>query len=171
MRRLSLSLTLILCVSLMGLVFVGGCAKKAEPPPEPVADEPPPAPPPEPEPEPEPTVDPKAWLGDVNDIYFDFDKYELRADARAILQENARLMKENTGGSFVLEGHCDERGTEDYNMALGQRRADAVLSYLSDLGVSGSRLKTVSYGEERPFTSGHDEGAWAQNRRVHFRPE
>jgi peptidoglycan-associated lipoprotein len=106
----------------------------------------------------------------VKDVFFDFDKYELRSDARAVLQENARLLKEN-GGNVVLEGHCDERGTEEYNLALGERRAGAARAYLSDLGVDASMLSTVSYGEEKPFATGSDESAWSQNRRVHFRIE
>ncbi len=116
-----------------------------------------------------PPADPDAWMGEVQDIFFDFDRYELRSEARAILQRNARLLRENSGSRVVLEGHCDERGTEEYNLALGQRRADAVKAYLMDLGISGSRLSTVSYGEERPFALGSAEEAWSQNRRVHFR--
>ncbi len=113
-------------------------------------------------------VDPNAWKGEVQDVFFEFDKYELRSDARMVLQEDARYLKEHPGAEVTLEGHCDERGTDEYNLALGQRRADAVRSYLVDLGVSGTRLKTVSYGEEKPFAMGHTESAWAQNRRVHF---
>jgi peptidoglycan-associated lipoprotein len=70
---------------------------------------------------------------------------------------------------LTIEGHCDERGTTEYNLALGQRRADAARNYLVDLGIDGSRLSTISYGEERPFETGHDESAWSQNRRAHFR--
>jgi peptidoglycan-associated lipoprotein len=126
-------------------------------------------PPPPPAPTPEPTVDPNAWKASVKDVFFDFDMYQLRSDARALLQENARLIKENGSGKIMLEGHCDERGTEDYNLALGQRRADAVMAYLKDLGVEVSRMETVSFGEEKPFDTGGTESAWAQNRRVHFR--
>ena len=83
--------------------------------------------------------------------------------------ENARLLKANAGAALVLEGHCDERGTPEYNLALGQRRADAVAAYLKDLGVNASAVQTVSYGEEKPFAQGNDETAWSQNRRAHFR--
>jgi peptidoglycan-associated lipoprotein len=114
-------------------------------------------------------VDPNAWKSEVRDVFFDYDKYEIREDARAVLQENARLLKANAGMSMVLEGHCDERGTTEYNLALGQRRADAILAYLKDMGVNASAVQTVSYGEEKPFAQGHDETAWSQNRRAHFR--
>ena len=112
--------------------------------------------------------DAAVWRNMIKDIFFDYDKYDLRSDTRSILQENARLLKERTGTQVTLEGHCDERGTNEYNLALGQRRADAVRTYLVDLGVSGSNLRTVSYGEEQPFNPGSNEAAWAQNRRVHF---
>lgn len=105
----------------------------------------------------------------VEDVFFDFDKYNLRDDSRSALQANARLLKENSNYKLVLEGHCDERGTVEYNLALGQRRADAVLDYLVDLGVPPSQLSTISYGKERPFDKGHNEAAWAKNRRAHFR--
>lgn len=171
MRGLPIRLALLFCVS-TALVLLTGCPKQEV---EQVETEPAP---PEPEPEPEPTppppppVDPRAWYSEMNDVFFDFDKYELRADARATLQANAGLLKENSNWTtLVLEGHCDERGTEDYNMALGERRASAVLDYLKDLGVTASKVKTISYGEEKPFAMGSTESAWAQNRRVHFRFE
>lgn len=104
----------------------------------------------------------------LDDVFFDYDQYELRADTRRLLQENARYLREHSGMNIVLEGHCDERGTNEYNLALGQRRADSVRDYLIDLGIDGGRLRTISYGEERPFETGHDESAWARNRRVHF---
>lgn len=170
MKRLSVRLTLFLCVSVAAVVLLSGCPKQEqEPMPEPVVEQPPVEQPP-PSPPPTPEVDINALKGQVKDVFFDFDKDELRSDARAILQENARLLKE-IGGNVVLEGHCDERGTEDYNLALGQRRADAVRDYLSDLGVSASAMRTVSFGEEKPFEMGHDEAAWAKNRRAHFRFE
>jgi peptidoglycan-associated lipoprotein len=165
-------LALVLCVSVFAFGLLPGCAKQE---PEPVVDTTPPPPEPEPEPTPEPTPppppDPNIWKREINDVFFDFDKYELRADARAILQTNARLFKDNSNWTLVLEGHADERGTEDYNLALGERRASMVLEYMTDLGVAASRIKTLSYGEERPFTQGSTESAWAQNRRVHFRIE
>jgi peptidoglycan-associated lipoprotein len=168
MKRLSVRLTLVLCVALAVVVFLSGCPKQeVEPVAEPVTTEPGPTDRTPTEPPPTPEVDINALKAQIKDVFFDFDKFELRSDARAILQENARLLKE-IGGNLVLEGHCDERGTEDYNLALGQRRADAVLEYLTDLGVSASGVRTVSYGEERPFDSGHDESAWAKNRVAHF---
>ena len=102
-------------------------------------------------------------------MFFDYDKYDIRSDARDVLQKDASGLKAHSGGTMVLEGHCDERGTPEYNLALGQRRADAVMAYLKDLGVETGSIQTVSYGEERPFDQGHDESAWAKNRRVHFR--
>lgn len=172
MRGLTVRLTLILCVSVMAVVFLTGCPKKdiEEPEPDVTTAEPEPREEPAPPPPP-PPVDPRAWYSEMNDVFFDFDKYELRSDARAVLQANATLLKDKDNWTLVLEGHCDERGTTDYNMALGERRAAAVLDYLSDLGVTASKVKTVSYGEERPFSTGSTESAWAQNRRVHFRFE
>ena len=117
---------------------------------------------------PEVREDRLAWKSQVSDVFFDYDKAELRGDARAVLQEDARILKENPDARITLEGHCDERGTEEYNLALGQRRAEVVKAYLVDLGVAASRLSTISYGEEKPFSQGHDESAWSQNRRVHF---
>jgi peptidoglycan-associated lipoprotein len=104
----------------------------------------------------------------LNDIYFQYDDHSLSGDARATLSANASRLRELGSVRVTLEGHCDERGTTEYNLALGQRRADAARSYLIDLGIESSRLATVSYGEERPFENGHNESAWSQNRRVHF---
>lgn len=111
----------------------------------------------------------KAAVEDViKDIYFDFDKSNIRPDAREVLKTNADWFLKNSNVSIIIEGHCDERGTAEYNMALGQRRADEAKKYLVNLGVKGSTLKTISYGKERPIDSGHDEEAWAKNRRDHF---
>jgi peptidoglycan-associated lipoprotein len=104
----------------------------------------------------------------IEDVFFDYDKHHLRDDARRILEGNAQLLQGDPAVSLVLEGHCDERGTVEYNLALGERRAQSVKSYLEQFGIDPSRLKTVSYGEERPFALGHNETAWSQNRRVHF---
>ncbi|MBI4209124.1 MAG: peptidoglycan-associated lipoprotein Pal [Deltaproteobacteria bacterium] len=101
-------------------------------------------------------------------IYFDFDQSIVREDQKPILKSLAAWLRENSKGKLTLEGHCDERGTEEYNLALGQRRADSVKSYLVSAGVSPDRLKTISYGEEKPADSGHDEAAWAKNRRVQY---
>ncbi len=104
----------------------------------------------------------------LEDVYFDFDKSDLREDTRATLQRHARVLSANPTVNVLVEGHCDERGTEEYNVALGERRAERVRSYLTSLGVDNSRMKTVSYGEIRPRAQGHDESAWAENRRSHF---
>ena len=104
----------------------------------------------------------------VKDIYFDFDKSNIRPDAREVLKANADYMLKNSAASIIVEGHCDERGTAEYNMALGQRRAQEAMKYLVNLGVKGSALKAISYGKERPIDPGHDEAAWAKNRRAHF---
>ena len=103
-------------------------------------------------------------------VYFDFDRYEIRPDARGALRANAESIKRNTGwGTITIEGHCDERGSEEYNLALGDRRANAVKQYLVDLGVPANRLRTVSFGEAKPAVVGHDESAWRYNRRSEFK--
>lgn len=101
-------------------------------------------------------------------VYFDFDSYELNYDALATLRENAEKIKQVPGAVIQIEGHCDERGTQEYNLALGERRALAVREYLMNLGVSRDRLITISYGEEDPADPGHTEQAWAKNRRCEF---
>jgi peptidoglycan-associated lipoprotein len=102
------------------------------------------------------------------DVRFDFDKSDLKDDAKKICQEVAAYMKKNPGKKLLIEGHCDERGTAEYNMALGDRRAASVKNYLVSLGVPTSALSTVSFGKERPLDPGHNEDAWAKNRRAHF---
>ncbi len=104
----------------------------------------------------------------LRDVNFDFDKSDITSTARSILQDNADWIRSNTDVKVQIEGHCDERGTEEYNLALGERRANAVKNYLVSLGVDGERLYTISYGEELPLDPGHDEDAWASNRRAHF---
>lgn len=102
------------------------------------------------------------------DIHFAFDSFVLDPEAERILGEKAAWLQENTGVGVQIEGHCDERGTSDYNLALGERRANAVQQYLTVLGVDSGRLSTISYGEEQPLDPGHDEAAWSRNRRAHF---
>ena len=102
------------------------------------------------------------------DIYFVFDKSTIESEAREILKRLASLLDSNKNYSLVIEGHCDERGTVEYNLALGQRRADAAMKYLVDLGLDKESIKTITYGKERPLDPGHDEEAWAKNRRAHF---
>ena len=104
----------------------------------------------------------------LGDVYFDFDKSDLRSDAVAQLKTNARWLEEHAGRKVVIEGHCDERGTNEYNLALGERRASSAKDFIVHLGVEPAKLKTISYGEEKPFADGHNEEAWAQNRRAHF---
>src|SRR3972149_5957668 len=104
----------------------------------------------------------------LEDIYFDFNKYDIRTDGREILQRNAEWLQKNPGAKIQIEGHCDERGTTEYNLALGERRAMSVKKYLISLGISAERLYTISYGEELPIDPGHNEETWIKNRRGHF---
>ena len=101
-------------------------------------------------------------------VYFDFDKSDLRQDALDQLKKNAQWLKSNPGYRVRLEGNCDERGTTEYNLALGDRRSVAVKNYLAKAGIDAGKLETISYGEEHPVNPGHDESAWSQNRRVDF---
>lgn len=137
------------------VLFLGACCCN-----KPVAKQAPPL-----APAPAPVAAPAVSLGD---IFFDFDRSNITADSEAQLKTNAEWMAENQGKSLVCEGHCDERGTAEYNMALGERRAESAKQSLMSLGVSEGRLSTVSYGEEKPFDPAHNEAAWAKNRRVHF---
>lgn len=105
---------------------------------------------------------------ELKDVMFDFDSAALSSSSQATLRENARWLNNNAGRNVMIEGHCDERGTTEYNMALGLRRAEATKEYLRTLGVAGKQLSTVSYGEELPLDPGHTESAWSKNRRAHF---
>jgi peptidoglycan-associated lipoprotein len=104
----------------------------------------------------------------VNDIHFDFDSSSIRPDARETLRENADYFMNNRISSIIIEGHCDEKGTNEYNMALGERRAQETKKYLVNLGVKESLMQTVSFGEENPLDPASNEDAWAKNRRAHF---
>jgi len=104
----------------------------------------------------------------LKDIFFDYDRATLSDEAKRALNENAAWLKANAQARITVEGHCDERGTAEYNLGLGDRRAKAVRDYLTAVGVNGGRIRTISYGEERPFDPGHDESAWQKNRRGHF---
>ncbi|HEX9982377.1 MAG TPA: peptidoglycan-associated lipoprotein Pal [Thermoanaerobaculia bacterium] len=106
--------------------------------------------------------------GYIRDAFFNYDEFTLDADAQAALTASATWLRSHPEYTLLVEGHCDERGTEQYNLALGDRRANIVREFLMTLGVDASRLRTVSYGEERPFEEGHDESSWAQNRRGHL---
>jgi peptidoglycan-associated lipoprotein len=101
-------------------------------------------------------------------VFFALDSYELNDEARTILQASAKVLQQQPSWQITVEGHCDERGTAEYNLSLGERRALAAKSYLVSLGVAADRLRTVSYGKEFPFDPGHDDAAWAKNRRAHF---
>jgi peptidoglycan-associated lipoprotein len=143
-----------------------------------------PRPPAPPEPVAEPIVVPpepvkddtiaSASLDDLNrnsplkPVFFELDSSEVGAEGQAALNANAATLKKNATWSVTIEGHCDERGTPEYNLALGERRAVAARAYLVSLGIPADRLRTVSYGKEFPFDPGHDEAAWTKNRRAHF---
>lgn len=175
-------LSLLLLAALVALPLAG-CAKKKAPVTTPTA-----APvaaevrAPEPAPEPVP-ADPVASpldgelveanahayrTGLLGDVYFDYDLASLRQDARDRLAKNAEFLRSRPEFTVMIEGHCDERGTNEYNLALGERRASAAKDYIVSLGVSAIRLRTISYGEERPQCRTSDESCWALNRRAHF---
>ncbi|MBL6927530.1 MAG: peptidoglycan-associated lipoprotein Pal [Rhodospirillales bacterium] len=98
-------------------------------------------------------------------VFFGFDKFDVTADAQAVLKKQAAWLQKYPNVGIIVQGHCDERGTREYNLALGERRANAVKDYLSALGIARTRVRTISFGKERPVALGHDEAAWAQNRR------
>ncbi len=161
-----LALAVILAAALAAL----GCASRKQvttatpeaPPSTPAETQ---APPPPPPPSGAETTEPQTSL---QDAFFDFDEASLRADAKSALENNARHLERNGNMRAIVEGHCDERGSVEYNLALGERRAKAAKDFLVSYGIASGRLTTISYGKERPFDSGHDESAWAKNRRAHF---
>jgi len=178
-------------IVLMSGLTIAACGKKAppvsRPAPPPLANAstaPPTRPPAPPEPVAEPTIVPpepvpndaisSASLDDLNrnsplkPAFFEYDSAELAPPAQAALTENAAVLKRYPSWTITIEGHCDERGTAEYNLALGERRAVAARTYLVSLGIPADRLRTVSYGKEFPFDSGHDDPAYAKNRRAHF---
>lgn len=116
-----------------------------------------------------PPVDESLREEQLRTVYFDFDKYNLRPDAKAALDANSALLLKYTSVVIKIEGHCDERGTVEYNLSLGEKRAKSVADYLSGLGVDAGRISIISYGKERPVDAGHSESAWTQNRRAEFR--
>jgi peptidoglycan-associated lipoprotein len=107
-------------------------------------------------------------MGWLQDAFFGYDEAGLSNEAQAALQASATWLRSHPGYKLLIEGHCDERGTEQYNLALADKRAQIAKDYLGTLGVDSVRVRTVSYGEERPFDQGHDESAWAKNRRAHL---
>lgn len=139
------------------MFFLGACGCGQEVIVAPVVAPPPPPPPPV-----------AIVLPGLGDVFYDFDRSDLRNDAIEQLKTNFNWIQANTEKNVIIEGHCDERGTSEYNLALGERRANSAKDYIVNLGVAPVRLKTVSYGEEKPFAAGSNEEAWAQNRRSHF---
>jgi len=129
------------------------------------------APPPPPPPPPPARAEVSAedlFSQNIKDAYFDFDKSDIRPDAQQALTSDSDFLKAHTDIKFTIEGQCDERGSEEYNLGLGDRRATAAKSFLVNLGVSGDLINTISYGKDRPVCTDHDESCWQQNRRAHF---
>jgi len=162
---------LIWIAALVALTAIAGCggkkaAETAPPPTEPANTAPPVVE--EPATDTTPMAPAELSQSAFSDVYFDFDSYSLSSEAKGTLESNANELKAISAGTITIEGHCDERGTKAYNLALGEKRANAAKDYLVALGVNASRINTVSYGKERPFADGHDESAWAKNRRAHF---
>lgn len=174
-RRVFWGFSIIVLSVMVGLAS-GCCPKKAivtgEKPAEaaPVAvAAPEPAPVPEAEAAPAPSGPSEIEIFESEKIYFDFDRADLKPEAREALRKKADWLKANPAASVLIEGNCDERGTVEYNLALGERRANGARQFLVDLGIDTGRISTVSYGEEKPVDPGHDEAAWAKNRRDDFK--
>ena len=129
---------------------------------------PPPAPAPAPAPAAPAPAAPAPAASPLKDAFFDFDKSNIKDDQKAALNDDVTWLKANTSAKVLIEGHCDERGTVEYNLALGERRAKAAKDYLIAAGIAADRISIISYGKERPFVLGHDESAWKWNRRAHF---
>jgi peptidoglycan-associated lipoprotein len=126
-----------------------------------------PPPPPPPPPAPQPSVD-ELFTRNVKDSFFDYDKVDIRPDTRDALSQTAQFLRTYPQVRVAVEGHCDERGSTEYNLALGDRRAQATKDFLVSLGVTADRMDTISYGKERPACTDHNESCWQQNRRGHF---
>jgi len=157
----------LLIMVLLAMLLSIGCAKK--PTPAPVVEPPPEQPKPQQKmTQTEVKETASVAVSDLTRIYFDFDSYVLTGEARTTLQQNAALLKTAPMLKVQVEGHCDERGSDDYNLALGERRAQATVDYLVSLGVNAGQLSTISYGEMRPLDPGHNEMAWSKNRRAEF---
>ena len=181
--RLSLAASLVVVAAACGSKKAPVLAPSAAPETEAAPPAPAPAPPTRvtdaPVPTPAPLRDENltaapASLDDLNrnsplkPVFFLLDSSEIDPAAKTVLDADAAVLKQNSTWVVTVEGHCDERGTAEYNLALGDRRAAAAVAYLRSLGIPAERLKTVSYGKEFPFDPGHDEGAWSKNRRAHF---
>ncbi len=165
--------TLALAALLAATLAAVGCSSSKR-----VSTTPPPPPAPEqtetesPPPPPPPSSDEGTEVKmSLADAFFDFDDASLRADAKTVLENNARYLESHGSSKAIVEGHCDERGSVEYNLALGERRAKAAKEFLVSYGIAAARLTTISYGKERPFDSGHDESSWSKNRRAHFVPK
>jgi peptidoglycan-associated lipoprotein len=183
MKRRFSALSIAALLGLLVLPFAAACKKKApttapeaRPPVTSKPAETPVPPPPKPAPPSDieavdisnldiETLNKKGYL---TDAYFDFDQSDLREDARSTLSTDAQWLKKHPSVQVLIEGHCDERGTAAYNLALGDRRANAAKEYLVSLGIDASRIKTISYGKERPFCTESNESCWQKNRRAHL---
>jgi len=172
-RNLRITSGAALALPLLAVLLLSGCSKNKEvaeaaPPPPSVESAPAPTPAAPPPAEPEVSEPATSLQDQLKDVFYDYDAATLSSEAQATLDANGKVLLDNASASAQIEGHCDERGTIEYNLALGDRRAQSARDYLVRFGIPTARLSTVSYGEERPFATGGDEAAWAQNRRAHF---
>jgi peptidoglycan-associated lipoprotein len=180
----------LLVLVLLMTVVVAACKGKAKPPvarpmppPTNVTETPPPSPPEPPRPIAEPipvpampepdaitntSIDDLNRNSPLNPLFFELDSSDVSGDGQKVLQANAAVLKKYPTMQVTIEGHCDERGTAEYNLALGERRALAAKNYMVSLGIPADKIKTVSYGKEFPFDAGHEDAAWSKNRRAHF---
>lgn len=164
----------LILVLIIALAVLSSCAKKEAVPVEtevekPAEEVPPPPPPLEEVEEPEEAVEVEEPVTiTLEDIFFDFDKFNVRDEFKDVLTGNAEVLLAQPDVILLVEGHCDERGTSEYNLALGEKRAKIVMDFYTRYGIAASRLSIISYGEERPFDPGHIESAWAKNRRAHM---
>jgi peptidoglycan-associated lipoprotein len=170
MKTLKMRFTIMVAVLALAAAATG-CAKKAveappTPPPAPKVEQP--TPPPAPPTETKPPAPAPLTQSDLQPVFFALDSDVLSAQARTKLDANAKLLRDHADAQITIEGHCDERGTVEYNLALGERRAQAARDYLVNAGINTARIQIISYGKERPFDPGHDESAWQKNRRAHF---
>jgi peptidoglycan-associated lipoprotein len=158
-----------LVLILVLMLILPACAKKEAVPVIEEVEEPPPPPPLEEveEPEEEPVIEEEKPII-LEDIFFDFDKFNIKDEYKKVLAANAEILLDHPETTLLVEGHCDERGTNEYNIALGEKRAKVVMEFYIAYGVPSQHLSMVSYGEERPFDYGHNEEAWAKNRRAHM---
>jgi peptidoglycan-associated lipoprotein len=172
---------LVLTFACASLFVMASCAKKVgkveevtKPTPAPMAPAPAaekPTPPPQPTAQPveEETLKEAIHVFESTGIYFDFDKSDIKPEAKGVLEKKAEFLRANPSFKVRIEGNCDERGTAEYNMALGERRAKSAMKYLNALGISADRMTTISYGKERPVCKEHNEACWSRNRRDDFR--